>query len=172
MTTAPVSIQRPPAPPTQARGPGLRGLANNLGFLLPALPLTSAGLAVTLTLFATGVGTLIIYAGFFLLFGALYAGRGLGTLELTRLRSAGCDLGRPRWAVPGRPGIIGAIRTVLGSGQYWRFLLHGMLINPLVGIFTWSLTVTWLAAGLGGSTYWLWFRFLPGPHDNDWHISE
>ena len=36
-----------------------------------------------------------------------------------------------------------------------------MIVNPIVGIFTWTVTIVWTSTALGGLTYWFWQRYLP-----------
>ncbi len=56
----------------------------------------------------------------------------------------------------------------LRSGHYWSYLLHQLIINPVVSTVTFSLTVTWWATALGGLTYWFWQGFLPDPDVDPW----
>ena len=47
------------------------------------------------------------------------------------------------------------------NGHYWLYFLHGLVINPIISIVTWSITVAWTAVALGGTTGWIWQRYLP-----------
>ena len=138
-------------------------LPRELGFLLPTLPVVTVAFVVLVTLFSAGLSLLILFVGLFILVGALYAARGFGVVELTRLRWAGQDaITPPRWTPRGTPST--AMRTVLGplvSGHYWLYLLHGMVVNFIVGIVSWSLTIVWLSGSIGGLTYWTWSWSLP-----------
>lgn len=134
------------------------GVLPELGFLLLLLPIVIAASTVLSVLFWAGVGMLALVVGVFLVLAALFAARGFGLLELGRLRGAGFPaIVPPRWDRAARGG--GAVaRTLapLADGHYWLYLLHGMIVNPVVGIVTWSVAVAWLAAGAGGATFWLW----------------
>ena len=44
----------------------------------------------------------------------------------------------------------------LRNGHYWVYLLHGMIVSPIISIVTFTLTTVWLSVGLGGLTYWFW----------------
>jgi signal transduction histidine kinase len=139
-----------------------------LGFLLPNLPVVLTGFIVLVTLFATGVSLVAIFVGLFIVVAALYAARGFGIVETTRLRWAGQPaITLPRWTPQGEPAT--PLRATLGplvSGHYWLYLLHGMVVNFIVGLVTWSLTIFWLSGALGGLSSWLWNWTLPRDTDN------
>jgi len=142
-------------------------LPRELGFLLPTLPVVVAGFVVLVTLFSTGVSLVALFVGLFIVVAALYTARGFGVVELTRLRWAGQPtITPPRWTPRGEPA--SALRAILGplvSGHYWLYLLHGMVVNFIVGIVTWSIAIVWVSGALGGLTYWIWSWSLP--QDND-----
>ena len=144
-----------------------------LGFLLPTLPVVTVAFVVLVALFSAGLSLLILFVGLFVLVGALYSARGFGVVELTRLRWAGQSaITPPRWTPRGEPGT--AIRTLLGplvSGHYWLYLLHGMVVNFIVGVVTWSLTIVWLSGAIGGLTYWTWSWSLPDGDSTFWLYS-
>ena len=136
-----------------------RGLPRELGFLLLTLPIALVGFALTITAFSAGVGTLLtVFIGLVLLIGGLYASRGFGTLELVRLGWAGQPrVTRPEWQdAAARQGFWGWLRSVLGNGHYWLYLLHTMIVNFAVSLISWTVTVIWLTVSLGGLTFWLW----------------
>lgn len=145
-----------------------RGVPRELGFLLLTLPLVWACFVLLNGLFWAGIGTLIIYIGFFLVVAAIYVARGFGTLELVRLRWAGrAEIEPPRWVPENKPA--GFIRVTFGpfvNGHYWLYLLHSYLINPIVGTVTWVLSIVWVAGGLGGISYWFWSSFIPSDNDH------
>lgn len=151
-------------PPALQTGYGAlwRSVPRELGFLLLTMPVAIVGLAVLHPMFWAGVGTLIVYIGLFLVVAALYTARGFGTLELVRLAWAGRpSIPRPQWT-SARPRTFW--RTVFGpfaNGHYWLYLLHGMVINPIVSVITWSLTIAWTSVVLGGLTGWIWEPFIP-----------
>ena len=49
----------------------------------------------------------------------------------------------------------------LRNGHYWLYLLHGMIVSPIISTITFALTVAWLSIALGGLTYWFWGVFIP-----------
>ncbi len=148
-----------------------RGVPRELGFLLLALPIAVAGFSVSVTLLSTGVGTIVtFFLGVLFLAGLLYVGRGFGTVELVRLEWAGRPrVARPEW--PREPGFWGWLRTLFGNGHYWLYAIHTAIINFVISLISWTVTVTWLAVGFGGVTYWFWDRFIP-EGNNSWFLSQ
>jgi signal transduction histidine kinase len=145
-----------------------------LVFLLLSLPIATAGFVVSITMFNVGVSTIIpIFVGVFVLIGGMYVSRGFATLELTRLDWAGQPpIKRTDWQdFRASNGFWGWLKSVLANGHYWLALLHTMVINFVVTMFTWSVIVSWIASGLGGITYWFWDRFIPRS-ENRLYISQ
>ncbi|MEJ3403136.1 sensor domain-containing protein [Rathayibacter sp. YIM 133350] len=147
-----------------------RAVPRHLGFLLLTMPIAITGLVVMSTLFWTGLGTIVLVFGIFVLVSALYVGRGFGTLELVRLDWSGSPaIRRPHWRTAQGEGFWR--RWVFGpfaDGHYWLYQLHGQIISPIVSTVTWSITVAWVATGLGGTTFWIWSRFLPDRNNEFW----
>jgi signal transduction histidine kinase len=148
-----------------------RGVPRELGFLLLTMPIATVGYAVSIGLFSAGIGTLVtFFIGVFLLIGLLYVSRGFGTLELVRLEWAGRPaITRPDWQ-PSK-GFWPWLRSTIGDGHYWLYVLHTMVVNFAVSLVSWVVTVVWLSTALGGVTFWIWGRFLPQP-DNQWFLSR
>jgi signal transduction histidine kinase len=140
-----------------------RGVPRELGFLLPLLPIVVIGVSVTSSVFFTGVGMIFIVVGIFIVLAALFIARGFGMFELLRLRGAGFPaIVAPKWdRIAPRAGAFGKIIAPTVDGHYWLYLLHTMVINPIVGIVTWSITIAWTSTALGGLSYWFWQRFVP-----------
>lgn len=141
-----------------------------LGFLLLNLPIAIISLVVLSTLFFTGLGLIAIVVGLFIVVAALYTARAFGTLELLRLRWAGRPaITWPQWEKPGQQN--GFWRVTLGpfaDGHYWLYLLHGMVVAPVIGILSWTISFTWLVVGLAGTTSLLWPRSFAGDSDSLW----
>jgi signal transduction histidine kinase len=115
-------------------------------------------------MFNAGVATIVpIFIGVFILIGTLYVARGFGTLELIRLDWAGRPpITRTDWQdARAKTGFWGWLRSLFGNGHYWLALLHTVVINFAVSLFTWVVTIVWLSVGLSGITYWIWDRFNP-----------
>jgi signal transduction histidine kinase len=151
-----------------------KNVPRELGFLLLAYPIALVGFVATLSLFTAGLGTIVtFFIGLILIIAALYVSRGFGTLELIRLQWVGRPaIPRPDWQdARARQGFWGWLRAVLGNGHYWLALLHTMIINYVVSLITWTLTVVWAVTGLGGMTYWFWQMFLPH-QQHEWYFSR
>lgn len=140
-----------------------RLVPRELGFLLLGLPIAVVGYAVTLTLFTGGIGTLVtFFIGLILIIAALYVSRGFGTLELVRLEWAGRPaVTRPEWHdTRATAGFFAWLKAVLGNGHYWLYLMHTMIIDFVVTLVSWTVTVVWVSSSLGGLSYWFWERFI------------
>lgn len=151
------------APRRHGYGALWASVPREFGFLILTLPIGVIGLTVLATTFFTGLGLITVVVGVFICVAALFAARGFGMLELVRLRWAGRPaIRQPVWERGA--GEQGFWRTVLGpviDGHYWLYLLHGMVINPIVSIVTWTITVVWTSMALGGLTGWIWRGFVP-----------
>lgn len=150
-----------------------KGVPRELGFLLLAMPIAMIGFGVATGLLNTGIATLVtVVFGVVFIAALLYVGRGFGTLELVRLQWAGRPaIARPAWPI--EPGFWGWVRSLFGNGHYWLYSLHTILINSIVSLVSWTVTVIWLGLSLGGLTYWAWGRltFLPDG-DSSWFLSR
>jgi signal transduction histidine kinase len=147
-----------------------RGVPRELGFLLPILPIVIVAMVVEWTLFSAGLGTLVIIVGFFLLVAAMWVARGFASFELLRLGAAGLPrIPSPEWRVATGTGWFSRLFGVFRNGHYWLALLHGTVVNFVVGVVTWSITITWVASGLGGVTYWFYSRWIPDG-DRGWSL--
>jgi hypothetical protein len=151
-----------------------RNVPRELGFLLPTLPIVVLGFSAVITLFSAGAGLVTIAVGLFVLAGALYVARGFGTLELVRLEAAGrAAIPRPAWNRPADgAGFWRRTLHPLTQGHYWTHLLHTGVVGFVIGIFSWSVTITWLATALGGVTYWIWVPFIPQDGADRFWLSE
>jgi signal transduction histidine kinase len=174
MSTETMTDTAPDLAPTPAKQAPLyarlwRGVPRELGFLLPLLPIVVVGLSVTASVFFTGIGMIFIVVGVFIVLAALYIGRGFGMFEIIRLRGAGFPaITAPKWdRVAPRAGWFGKAIAPTIDGHYWLYLLHTMIVNPIVGIFSWTVTIVWTSTALGGLTYWFWQRYL-SYGDRDW----
>ena len=151
-----------------------RRVPRELGFLLPTLPIAVVGLSLLSTVFFTGTGMIAIFVGLFIVVLALYSARAFGQFDRARLRWAGQNpITPPRWDPAGEAAT--PLRTVLGplvNGHYWLYLLHGMVVNFIVGLVSWIVAVVWLSVGLGGISYWFWGRFLPNGSTGSVWLSE
>ncbi|QDZ14004.1 sensor histidine kinase [Humibacter ginsenosidimutans] len=143
-----------------------------VGVLFVLFPLAIVAMSVLWPVFFTGVGTVVIYIGIFLLVASLYAARGYGMFTLALLRAAGRPgIPRPPWREQARHGFIGRVFGPFANGHYWLYLLYSSVVQLPVSILTWSVLITWLSAGVGGASYWIWGGFVPHDNGNIW-IAE
>lgn len=150
---------------------GWRQLPRDLGYLLPGLPIAIFSFVVLITGFFLGLGLVVLaLLGLVILAATLAIARGLAAAERARV---GVMEGRTVGPVYHRPvsgGGLARFRGHLRDPQRWKEWGHGLLILP-VRVFTWSLTITWTAAALGGTTYPLWAWALP-EGDGDQDLAE
>lgn len=173
--TAPLDSGEVPATAGEFRYPRMWALVpRELGYLLLGYPIALAGFVASITLFLTGVGSLITFVGIFLIIAALYVGRGFGTFELTRLEWAGRPrIDRPEWQdARAREGFWGWIRALFANGHYWLYLLHSLVIAFVVSLATWIITVVWVSVGIAGSLAWLMALLFPGSFGGNDPIFE
>lgn len=140
------------------------------GYLIASFVVSMVAISVLSSVFFAGLGMVILLVGLPLMSGALLLARGLGTAERAMLGWTGLpEIPEPVWPRPAAGAHwTSRLLAPLRSGHYWSYLLHQMIINPVVSTVTFALTVTWWASALGGLTYWVWQRFLPQPDVDPW----
>ncbi len=149
-----------------------RGVPRDLGFLLPTLPIVVIGVAVVSGLFSAGFSTIVLIVGLPILLASLWVSRGFGIVEIARLEAAGRPrIPRPAWRKPSGSGQVAAVLSPLADLHYWLYLLHTAVVNPIVGIVSWTVSFVWVTTGLGGVTYWFWSRWTEDP-ERDWNLLD
>ena len=182
MEADPVEAGRMEADPmsvsTTPRGNGYgrlwRRLPAELVYLLIGFPIALTGFGIVITLFFTGIGTLVtFFIGVILIIGALYVARGFGTLDVILIEWTGRPaIPRPEWQdARAATGFFGWLRAVLGNGHYWLYLLHTMVVDFVVKTVTWTITIAWLSITVGGLTFWFWDIIAP-VGVGDWRPSR
>lgn len=147
------------------------GVPRELGYLLLLLPIGIPVFVVLVTTLALGVGLAVLVVGILVLVGMLWVARGAGRLELTRLRLAGAPPIRPpAWRTTREGGFWRRATAPMIDGHSWLYLLHGLFAMPIVGTVVWSLTIAWSSIALGGTTYWIYSRWIPS--GRDWNFLE
>ena len=133
-------------------------------YLLVVFVLAMLSISILAPLFWTSVGLLILVIGLPLLVGTLLVARGFGVADRFLLRLTGLsEIPEPEWNRddPGRTGFWMTLTRPVRGAHYWAYLVHGMIVTPIVSTITFALTTVWLSVGLGGLTYWFWGMFLP-----------
>ncbi|MBL7257372.1 sensor histidine kinase [Paractinoplanes lichenicola] len=156
------------SPPT--RSPLVR-LARQVGidtqYVLIGFPLGIITVSLFMTLFFTGLGTLIIWVGLPILLATLMTARGFATLERARIGPVfGQKMPHPYYKKA--PADASALRKTLApltDGQAWLDMLHGMF-RFIPSTISFSLVVTWWSGAIGGLTVLLWDWSIPRPPDN------
>ncbi|WP_341999133.1 sensor domain-containing protein [Microbacterium sp. LWH7-1.2] len=133
-------------------------------YLLAVFVLAMVSVSLLASLFWTGVGLLILVIGLPLIVLTLLIARGFGIADrFLLLLTAQPEIPEPEWNRD-RPEATGFWMTLtrpIRNAHYWLYLVHGMIVNPIISTISFTLTVVWLSAGLGGLTYWFWGLFLP-----------
>jgi signal transduction histidine kinase len=149
-----------------------RNVPRDLGFLLPLLPIVIFGQVVLSTLLSAGTGLVVVFVGIFLLVGMVWFARWLGAFELARVNAtAGPRIEPPRWQAPAGAGFWARVFTPFTDVHTWRYLLHGLVVNPFLGIISWTIAFAWTVTALGGVTYWIYSLWIPEP-GRDWNFLE
>lgn len=141
-----------------------RTLPRELGYLALGYPIALIGFSVSVSVLSAAAGTLVtFFIGVFLLIGALYISRGFGLVELVRLGWAGRPrIERPEWQdARARQGFWGWLRSVMGNGHYWLYLVHTLIVSPVVSLISWLITLIWISTALAGLSFELWWRAIP-----------
>lgn len=139
-------------------------------YLLVSFVVSMVAISVLSSVFFAGLGMVILLIGLPLMSGSLLLARGLGVAELGMLGWTGLpQIEAPVWPRTAADAHwTSRLLAPLRSGHHWSYLLHQMLINPIVSTVTFALTVTWWATALGGLTYWIWDVFLPESEVDPW----
>jgi signal transduction histidine kinase len=147
-------------------------------YLLAVFVLAMTALSVLASLFWTGVGLLILIIGLPIVVLTLLVARGFGVADRFILKLTGLpDIAEPEWTRDraDQNGFWMTLTRPVRSAHYWLYLVHGMVVSPIISTISFVLTTVWLSVGLGGLTYWFWGLFLPrGRGDVEWggYVSD
>ncbi|WP_214467226.1 sensor histidine kinase [Microbacterium flavescens] len=140
-------------------------------YLLAVFVLAIVSLSVLASLFWTGVGLLVLVVGLPLVVATLFVARGFGIADRGLLWLTGLpQIEEPEWNrdKPGAGGFWATLTRPIRNAHYWLYLVHGMLVSPVISTISFVLTTVWLSVGLGGLTYWIWGAFIPRGDGGDW----
>lgn len=128
-------------------------------FLLTTMPIGVFWFAFTVAVFSAGVPMLLFWVGLPIAMFGMVMWRGGARLERARVRSLlGRFIAEPYRPLPG--GFGPNMKTRVTDPATWRDMVYLVLLFP-IGIFTFVFFVTLWATGLGLTTLWIWFRYLP-----------
>lgn len=158
--------------PTPAPAPGFwasygelwKRVPGSAVYLLAVFVLAMTSLSLLASLFWTGVGLLVLIVGLPIIVLTLLIARGFGVADRFLLTlTALPEIAEPEWNRdrPEQDGFWAVLTRPLRNAHYWLYLVHGMIVSPIISIISFTLTVVWLSVGLGGLTYWFWGLFLP-----------
>lgn len=135
-----------------------RSVPGSLAYLLGGFWLSMLALTVLSSLFFSGLGMVVLVVGVPIMVGSLLAARGFGAADRSLLKLTGLpEIAEPTWPVADPDdSALRKLMTPMRSGHYWSYLLHQMLIAPILATITFSLALTWAATTLGGLTFWMW----------------
>ncbi|MDR6866077.1 signal transduction histidine kinase [Microbacterium resistens] len=149
-----------------------------LYLVLLSIPTAILGMALTWSVFLVGVGSLVLVVGVPLIVAALFIARGFAVADIALQRLGGVpsfpapdwergSVGEGRWSRLTRP---------MRNGHYWMALLSGTIVRPVIAIFTFGVSTSWIVLALGGPTYWFWSRFIPNSRSEqiwvDWAVEH
>jgi signal transduction histidine kinase len=140
-----------------------RSVPGGLTYLVTGFALSMVAISVLTSLFFSGLGMVILVVGVPIMVGSLLAARGFGELDRNLLKLTGLrEIDAPSWpTAPPEASSMTKLLAPMRSGHYWSYLLHQMLIQPILATVTFSIAISWAATALGGLTFWLWAWFLP-----------
>ncbi|WP_152347047.1 sensor histidine kinase [Brevibacterium sp. CFH 10365] len=148
-----------------------RNLGRDSGLVAPSLLISLIAFPVLITLFSVAIATVIVWVGVLLLPLTLTVARAFGNLSRARARAWGVPITeaapRPRgrglhwWLAP------------LSDARAWLDLLFETVFALPVRLLTFSVSVAWVAGGLGGITHFFWGAFVPdgGGNTVDWVVA-
>jgi signal transduction histidine kinase len=139
-------------------------------YLLAVFVLAMLSISVLAPLFWTSVGLLVILIGLPLGVLTLLIARGFGVADRFLLLLTGLpEIPEPEWNrdTTDSTGFWMTLTRPIRNAHYWLYLVHGMIVNPIISTISFALTTVWLSIGLGGLTYWFWGLFLPRGWNDD-----
>lgn len=151
-----------------------RAVPGELLFLLLTMPIAIVGMSVVSSVFFTGVGLAVLGIGIVVIIGSLWVSRFFAETERVRLRTTGLPaIAAPMWEKPSAQpeGALMRLLRPLANARWWLALVHTFIVNPVVSITTWTLTIAWASVTLSGLTYWFWSVWIP-EGDTPWRLHE
>jgi len=144
-----------------------RSVPGSLAYLIGGFALSMVAVSLLSSVFFSGVGMVILVVGVPMIVGSLLAARGFGVADRTLLRLTGLpEVAEPTWpAIAPEASTLTKLMAPMKSGHYWAYLLHQMIIAPILATITFSIAITWAATTLGGLTFWMWAWALPNKED-------
>lgn len=131
-----------------------RELPRGLGYLLPVIVTAILGFAAVVTLFSAGLGLALIWIGIPVLVACFETARFLAEWEIRRYNWVGLPrIARPHWRTIRSASPVRNLGNCVRDPHRWAALLHAMLIQPVLAILSWSVTITWVSVVLAGFSF-------------------
>ncbi|SEE42453.1 sensor histidine kinase [Jiangella alba] len=151
---------------------GWRQVPRDLAYLLPGLPIAIASFTIMVTGFFLGLGLFVLaFLGLIVWIAMLGAARGFAVAERARVALMEDRPVGPAYHRPASGKGLARLFSFLRDPLAWREWGFGILILP-IRCFTWSMTIAWTAAALGGTTYVLWEWSLPRDDADNETLAE
>ena len=170
MTTTATSRATDAAPRRRGYGALWASVPSEFAFLILAMPIAIIGLSVLASLFFTGLGMISWCSA------SSSSSPRSSSLAASAPSSSYASAGpaarrsrRPAWDARDRDQ--GFWRTMFApfiDGHYWLYFLHGLVVNPIVSIVTWSITIAWISVAPRRHHHWIWQRFIPDEDRDVW----
>ncbi|MDT0380623.1 sensor domain-containing protein [Streptomyces sp. DSM 42041] len=133
------------------------------GYVATGMVVTPFAFAFAVAMLSAGAGLLVTFLGVPVLAAGLAGCRALGRLERARARALlgmRVDEPEPVRVAQRKPGAVALMGAVLRSGVSWRSMLYALLHLPWA-VFSFSLTVSFLATGWTAFLYPAWHWVFP-----------
>ena len=135
-------------------------------YALVAFPLSVIGFVLIVTLGSLGLGLAITIVGLPVLALTFGVARGISAGDRAQLRALmQLDPPTPRYRRPRSSSWFGRVLAPLADPQAWLDVGFQIIRLPL-GIFAFTVVVTWWAGAIGGLTYALWGWSIPNTDNN------
>jgi hypothetical protein len=143
----------------EERTVGTPSVGGSTVFLLTTMPLGVFWFGFTVAVLASGIPLLLFWVGLPIAMFGMVTWRGGARLERARVRALlGRYIAEPYKPLP--DGFVPGMKARAADPATWRDMVYLVLLFP-VGLFWFVLFTTLWAVGLGLTTLWIWFRFLP-----------
>lgn len=137
-----------------------RQIGSDLAYILPGFFVSIASFTALVALFTLGLSTIVIWIGLPVLVACLATARWFASVNRNALRRWAGDIPPVHYRERHKYSIGGMFKN-LADPQLWKDFAHGFLVTFPLRTATFCVTITVLAAALGGLTQWFWMRFLP-----------
>lgn len=137
-----------------------RQIGSDLAYILPGFFVSVGSFTALTALFSLGLSTLVIWVGLPVLVACMSTARWFANVNRAALKRWSGSVPPVHYRSAHRFTVSGMFKN-LADPQLWKDFAHGFLVAFPFRTATFSVTLSILAAILGGLTQWFWLRFLP-----------